>query len=178
MEQNGIKFTLVDTKKVCVSGFPELEGREGCYLGEGMAMFWGKEWRNYELFVANTHTCKIRKLSTEGGTMLVDDREIDLDLIEKKCPHGYRNAKDKVLKYEGLNRYGGFEKGVCAISWMLYPEGRYFADSDGFGGEDNEEECVYAIMDTHLDFIVPFRPVDNIEKLLEEVRAHTCGSEL
>lgn len=101
-----------------------------------------------------------------------------MDLIAKKCPHGYRNAKDKVLKYGGVNRYGGFEKGVCAISWMLYPEGRYFADSDGFGGEDNEEECVYAIMDTHLDFIVPFRPVDNIEKLLEEVRAHTCGSEL
>lgn len=163
---------------MCVSGFPELEGREGCYLGEGMAMFWGKEWRNYESFVANMNTCEIRKLSTEGGTMLVDDREIDLDLIEKKCPHGYRNAKDKVLKYGGVNRYGGFEKGVCAISWMLYPEGRYFADSDGFGGEDNEEECVYAIMDTHLDFIVPFRPVDNIEKLLEEVRAHTCGSEL
>lgn len=111
MGQNEIKFTLVDTKKVCVSGFPELEGREGCYLGEGMAMFWGKEWRNYELFVANTHTCKIRKLSTEGGTMLVDDREIDLDLIAKKCPHGYRNAKDKVLKYGGVNRYGGFERG-------------------------------------------------------------------
>lgn len=58
MKQNEIKFTLVDTKKVCVSGFPELEGREGCYLGEGMAMFWGKEWRNYELFVANTTLAK------------------------------------------------------------------------------------------------------------------------
>lgn len=34
MGQNEIKFTLVDTKKVCVSGFPELEGREGCCLGE------------------------------------------------------------------------------------------------------------------------------------------------
>lgn len=42
-----------------------------------MAMFWGKEWRNYELFVANTHTRKIRKLSTEEGTMLVDYGEID-----------------------------------------------------------------------------------------------------
>jgi hypothetical protein len=52
-------------------------GRKGYYLGEGMTMFWGKEWRNYELFVANTHTCKIRKLSTEEGTMLVDDGEID-----------------------------------------------------------------------------------------------------
>lgn len=27
MEQNGIKFTLVDTKKVRVSGFPEWEGK-------------------------------------------------------------------------------------------------------------------------------------------------------
>lgn len=27
MEQNGIKFTLVDTKRVRVSGYPELEGK-------------------------------------------------------------------------------------------------------------------------------------------------------
>ena len=36
MEQNEIKFTLVDTKKVCVSGFPELVGREGCFFWVGL----------------------------------------------------------------------------------------------------------------------------------------------
>lgn len=72
MEQNEIKFNVdYETKKVTVSGLPELEGCEGSYVGDGMAMFWGDGWHNYELFIANTQTGKIRKLSTEGGTMLV-----------------------------------------------------------------------------------------------------------
>lgn len=33
MEQNGIKFTLVDTKRVRVSGFPELEGKSLLFRG-------------------------------------------------------------------------------------------------------------------------------------------------
>jgi len=33
---------------------------------------------------------------------------------------------------------------------MLYPDGRYFADEDGYGMEDNEEENVYCIIDSNL----------------------------
>jgi len=171
MEQNEIKFNVdYETKKVTVSGLPELEGCEGSYVGDGMAMFWGDGWHNYELFIANTQTGKIRKLSTEGGTMLVDDSEIDFGLIEKKCRHGYKNAKNKDIRYASVNRYDCFKNGICAISWMIYPEGRYFEDSDGFGGGDNDEECVYAIINTNLDIIEPFRPIDNIRKYLEELR--------
>lgn len=172
MEQNEIKFVLDnETEKVRVMGFPELAGREGRYVGDGMAMFWGEEWRNYELFIANIKTCKIRKLSTEDGSMLVDDREIDFELIEKKCRYGYDNARNKCIRYGALNRYDGFENGISAISWVIYPEGRYFEDSDGFGGEDNDEEVIYAIMDTNLDIIEPFRPVDDIRRYLRELRA-------
>lgn len=172
MQQDRIKFAVDnDTKKVYVSGFPQLEGREGRYVGDGMAMFWGKEWGNQELFIANTKTCKIRKLSTKDGTMLVNDNEIDLESIAKECPHGYDNAKSKYIGYASVNRYDDFENGICAISWMIYPEGRYFEDSDGFGGKDNDEETVYAIMDTNLDIIVPFRPVKNITVYLKELRS-------
>lgn len=54
---------------------------------------------------------------------------------------------------------------------MIYPDGRYFEDSDGFGGEDNDVEFVYAIINTNLDIIEPFRPVDDIKKYLEELRS-------
>ena len=59
---------------------------------------------------------------------------------------------------------------MCAVTWTLYPDGRYFADSDGFGMEDNDEEVVYAIIDTDLNIVEPFRPIDNIEAYLKKLR--------
>ena len=58
---------------------------------------------------------------------------------------------------------------------MLYPAGQYFADSDGFGMDDNDEEEVYAIMNTNLELIEPFRPVDDVNKYLDEMRMKHCA---
>ena len=51
---------------------------------------------------------------------------------------------------------------------MIYPDGMYFADEDGFGMEANDEETVYAIIDTDLNIIEPFRPVNDIEGYLKK----------
>ena len=53
---------------------------------------------------------------------------------------------------------------------MLYPDDRYFADSDGFGMEDNDEEEVYAIIDTDLNIVEPFRPIKDVAAYLNEIR--------
>ena len=34
----------------------------------------------------------------------------------------------------------------------------------------NEEETVYAVIDTNLDIIKPFRPLKDVDKYLEEIR--------
>ena len=91
-------------------------------------------------------------------------------MIAKKCENGICNARAKALRYAGINRWDGFKDGLCAISWMLYPDGRYFADSDGFGMEDNDEEEVYAIIDTDLNIVEPFRPIKDVATYLEEIR--------
>ena len=135
-----------------------------------MAIFFGKGWRNYELYIANTLTGKIRKLSTIDGELLVDDDDIDYDAIVKLCENGLHNARNKEIRYAGINRWDGFKDGLCAISWMLYPDGRYFADSDGFGMEDNDEEEVYAIIDTDLNIVEPFRPIKDVAAYLNEIR--------
>ena len=36
-----------------------------------------------------------------------------------------------------------FINGVALVYWTLYPDGRYFEDSDGFGGEFCNEATVY-----------------------------------
>ena len=165
MNTDSIKFR-VKGKDVTVSGYPELEGCEGTLEGDGMAFFFGD---NRELYIANTQTGKIRKVSTEES-LLVNDNEIDIKAIAKVCENGLHNAQSKAIRYEGVNRWDGYKNGMCAITWTLYPDGRYFADSDGFGMEDNDEEVVYAIIDTDLNIVEPFRPIDNIEAYLKKLR--------
>lgn len=166
---HSVKFTI-QGNDVKVSGYPELENRKGTIVGDGIAFFFGEGWRNYELYVANTLTGKIRKLSTTDGELLVDDNDIDYDAIANVCENGIGKAKAKVIRYAGLNRWDGFKDGLCAISWTLYPDGRYFADEDGFGMEDNDEEEVYAIIDTNLNIVEPFRPIENVAAYLTEIR--------
>ena len=165
MNTDSIKFR-VKGKDVTVSGYPELDGCEGTLEGDGMAFFFGD---NRELYIANTQTGKIRKVSTEES-LLVNDNEIDIKAIAKVCENGLHNAQSKAIRYAGVNRWDGYKNGLCAITWTLYPDGRYFADSDGFGMEDNDEEVVYAIIDTDLNIVEPFRPIDNIEAYLKKLR--------
>ena len=165
MNTDSIKFRIKG-KDVTVSGYPELDGCEGTLEGDGMAFFFGD---NRELFIANTQTGKIRKVSTEES-LLVNDNEIDIKAIAKVCENGLHNAQSKAIRYAGVNRWDGYKNGMCAITWTLYPDGRYFADSDGFGMEDNDEEVVYAIIDTDLNIVEPFRPIDNIEAYLKKLR--------
>ena len=169
MEQETIRFEQKDDG-LFVYGYPELKNRKGVLAGDGMAFFFGDGWRNYELYIANTLTGKILKLSTTAGELLVDDDDIDYDEIAKICENGIGNARVKAIRYAGINRWDGFKDGLCAISWMLYPDGRYFADSDGFGMEDNDEEEVYAIIDTDLNIVEPFRPIKDVPTYLEEIR--------
>ena len=165
MNTDSIKFRIKG-KDVTVSGYPELDGCEGTLEGDGMAFFFGD---NRELYIANTQTGKIRKISTEES-LLVNDNEIDIKAIAKVCENGLHNAQSKAIRYAGVNRWDGYKNGMCAITWTLYPDGRYFADSDGFGMEDNDEEVVYAIIDTDLNIVEPFRPIDNIEAYLKKLR--------
>lgn len=152
-------------------GIPELEGRAGVWGGEGVLFFFGRNG-NQDMYVVNTQTGKVRQLSTPDGYLLVSDEEIDYDSISQKCECGFTGAKRKTVRYAGVNRWSDFRGGLCAISWMLYPAGQYFADSDGFGMDDNDEEVVYAIMNTNLEILEPFRPVDDVNKYLDEMRVN------
>ena len=106
MEQETIRFEQ-QGNDVFVYGYPELKDRKGILAGNGMAIFFGKGWRNYELHIANTLTGKIRKLSTTDGELLVNDDDIDYDAIVKLCENGICNARSKAIRYAGLNRWDG-----------------------------------------------------------------------
>lgn len=56
-----------------------------------------------------------------------------------------------------------FRNGVALVSWTLYPDGRYFEDEDGFGGENCNETTIYGFIDTHGKVLVPFQDMDRDE---------------
>ena len=50
-----------------------------------------------------------------------------------------------------------FENGKAKFEWTVQPDGRYFEDDDGFGGENCEEINLYSYIDEHGNFTEPFR---------------------
>jgi len=57
---------------------------------------------------------------------------------------------------------------------MLYPDGRYFADEDGFGMEDNDEVNIAAYIDTRCRVVVKFQDLEDDEKR-RKLRAEALG---
>ena len=50
-----------------------------------------------------------------------------------------------------------YKDGKASVEWTLQPDGRYFEDEDGFGGENCEEITLYSSIDTNGFFTEPFK---------------------
>ena len=107
-------------------------------------------------YLVNVESEKIRKISEPGKLVGFSDDEIDLEAIEK-LPHSY-NARLRLIEYGGISRWDDCRDGLITLCWTLYPAGRYFADEDGYGMEDNDELAVYCVMNDNLEVVKPFAP--------------------
>ena len=137
-----------------------------CYeWGENILRVFDKESNGY---LVNTKTGKARLIDSYGFLVGFSDDEIDFATIDE-LEHSH-NAHPRRIAYAGIGRHDDCQNGIFALCWMLYPDGRYFADEDGFGMEDNDELTVYCVMDDNLNVIRPFTVVPNIEALLSELR--------
>lgn len=56
-----------------------------------------------------------------------------------------------------------FRDGFCQLHWFLSIDGRYYADEDGYGMDDQEE--VSCFIDRNLKVIIPIQRMDYIEIL-------------
>ena len=134
---------------------------------------WGGELlhvtdENGDEYLVNGSTGKVRQIASHGQLVGFPDKEIDFETLDK-IPHSH-NAHSRRIDYARIGRWDNCENGLIALSWMLYPDGRYFEDEDGFGGEDNDELKVYCIMDDNLEVVRPFTVVRDVEALLTEIR--------
>ena len=134
---------------------------------------WGEdilfvEEGNGDAYLVNKATGKARQISTPGFVVGFSDDEIDFAVIDK-LPHGH-NARARRMDYGSVCWWDSCKDGLIALCWTLYPDGRYFADEDGFGMEDNDEEKVFCVMDDELNVVRPFTVVPDIKALLMELR--------
>lgn len=131
-------------------------------MGYGMLLFSNRTYGNKQIFIVNPAIKKIYPISEPNGKLVgftLDD--IDWDSVNQ-LEHNY-DAKRLVADYGGLS-IGDYQDGIAYVSWMLYPDGRYFADEDGFGMEDNDEVNISAYIDTQCRVVVKFQDMEDSEK--------------
>lgn len=124
---------------------------------------------NGDRYLVNKATGKARQISTPGYVVGFSDDEIDFATIDQ-LPHSH-NAHSRRMDYGSIGWWDSCQNGLIALEWTLYPDGRYFADEDGFGMEDNDEEKIYCVMDDELNVVQPFTVVPDISALLKELRS-------
>lgn len=159
-----------DRSRVTVVDYPQLKDGYGMCLGEGMAMFRGQ---HKEIFILNTETGLMRQFVNSDERLLVDDSEVNDRQISNHLSNGHNYLRNRIASFGGLHTWDGFKAGFCALDWTIYPDGRYFADEDGFGMESNDEEVAYCVVNKNLDIIVPFFYAEDPKDVLDAVRAGT-----
>ena len=159
-------FPILPNQEVGVHDFPILENmQKGQYIGEHVAEFHD----DYAYTLVNMKSGKVVHLVDAKRNLLVTDKEIDFSSIHERLEHA-SYADGKNIQF-WLKRISEFQDGFAAIAWTIYPEGRWFEDDDGFGAEKNlEEETVYCIINSSLNILIPFQPMDNVDAVLSTLR--------
>ncbi|MDF2905647.1 MAG: hypothetical protein K0R34_968 [Herbinix sp.] len=136
--------------------------------GEGVIIH---STRNGEIILENTILKKEIMIKNKDNK-LMNLQESDIDFIRVSKLDNPENARRYVAEYG----YGieAFRNGVALVWWTLYPDGRYFADEDGFGAENCNETTVYAYIDTLGKVVIPFRDMNSeeIEKFRKEAEVN------
>lgn len=70
------------------------------------------------------------------------------ELSSERCLWPVVRFRTEFSKY-GMNRY--------IMRWQVQPDGRYWADEDGYGMTIDSEVVLYAFIDKNGDFMGPFR---------------------
>lgn len=132
--------------------------KESYHQGEGVIIHHTKDG---EIILENTIAHKeVMIMNKDSSLTNVQPGDIDFEKVDRL--ENSWNAHDLAVRYGfGIE---SFINGVAFVWWTLYPDGRYFEDEDGFGGEDCNETTVYAYMDTLGRVIIPFQDMTSEEK--------------
>lgn len=119
------------------------------------------------LWLKNTATGAIRQLRKGSLIYGFNKDDYNWDTIDKL--ENNECAYSGEFRYGGIYRWDDFKDGYGGFTWTLHPDGRYYADEDGFGAEDDEEVKICVILNTNLDVVVSWQAMD-IRSVLKQLR--------
>lgn len=162
-----------DGEKMKSQGIKGLENcKDGHAIGDGIFCFTGKNiWHDKTMILVNSKTGKMRKFLDHDGNVLIKDSDIDYDNIKEHLEYNPEFLSKRKVACYPFGFYTWFHDGYCVLSWMLRPDGSYYRDEDGFGGEDNEEENIYCAINTDFEIVVPFNATGvgyELDKLIKK----------
>ena len=124
-------------------------------MGCGMVLFKNRSYGNKQIYIVDTAKKKVYPISTPDGRLVgFSHDDIDWDNVNQ-LEHNV-NARRLVANYADLG-FSDYQDGIARVDWMLYPNGRYFADGDGFGREDNEAVIISAYINTECRVVGKFK---------------------
>ncbi len=127
-------------------------------LGEGMVLY--RHQDTHEMLLLNRTTGdKIKLVDDFGDIIHITLQDINFERVNQ-LESNWNAEKLWARYYYGVEPY---QDGVAMVTWTLYPDGRYFADEDGFGGEDGLEVNIYGFMDKEGKMVIPFRDMESHE---------------
>lgn len=134
--------------------------RKFYFADRGEGMIQAREKGSNRVFLVNNKTKEAWELLTANGRFSFWDASAVEIASTFSLPYkSQRNAvEQRAPYYFGINEFKG---GVASVSWTLQPDGRYYADEDGFGMTDDAEINFYAFIDPKANVLVPFQPMDD-----------------
>lgn len=155
-------------KEICkiYDSLPSFDGAKD--LGRNVVM----KSNDMGLWLKNTVTGAVRQLQKGGLIYGFNKEDYNWDVIDNLENNGCAYSGE--IRYGGIHRWDDFKDGYGGFVWTLHPDGRYYADEDGYGAENDEEIKICVILDSNLNVVVPWQPMDvrSVLKLLrrEELR--------
>ena len=95
----------------------------------------------------------VELVDKDGYMVAFTLEDVSQSVIDRDVVTG--NARSLLARYRFF--VYEFKGGKAVVEWTICPDGRYFADEDGFGAEDCDELTATAVIDRKGQVLVPFR---------------------
>lgn len=151
---------MTDSKELYKTLSTDFKAEKNYYFSElGEGMMQGRERNSRRVFLINKNEREAWELvEATGAFEKWDAVAVEICMVLDLPKRAQRNAISTMANYYfGVNP---FRDGVAYVQWTLQPDGRYYADSDGFGMTDDDEVNVYAFIDKKAHILVPFQPMN------------------
>ncbi len=129
-------------------------------LGEGMSAicYLSCDCLHPRIILDDNKRCAYELADERGCLNNVRAGDIDMASLAGLSSECLQRVRERDFGY--YSRVYNYEGGLALVRWQLNPDGRYWADEDGYGMTSDKEVNIYGVIDEECRVVVPFRLLD------------------